>query len=73
MRATVAQGEVAPDLTHIGSREMIGANSFPNDAADLGGWITHAQTMKPGCMMPNLTFFNGPDLRALIAYMQSLK
>ena len=30
IRGTLAGGTVAPDLTHIGSRRMIGANSFPN-------------------------------------------
>lgn len=73
VRGTVALGKVAPDLTHIGSRLYIGANSFTNDTGNMGGWITHAQSMKPGCMMPNLTFFNGPDLRGLIKYLQSLQ
>ena len=73
VRGTVANGKVAPDLTHIASRKYIGANSFINDKADMGGWITHAQSMKPGCMMPNLTFFNGRDLRALVDYLEDLK
>jgi cytochrome c oxidase subunit II len=73
VRGTPAGGKVAPDLTHLAGRKYIGANSFLNDTADLGGWITHAQSMKPGCEMPNLTFFDGRDLRALIAYLQELK
>lgn len=73
VRGTVAQGKVAPDLTHLASRMTIAAASYPNDKADLGGWITHAQTMKPGCEMPNLAFFDGRDLRALIDYLQALK
>jgi len=73
VRGTPANGKVAPDLTHLASRKYIGANSFLNDKADLGGWITHAQTLKPGCEMPNLTFFDGRDLRALIDYLEVLK
>ncbi len=73
VRGTVANGKVAPDLTHIASRKYIGANSFINDKADMGGWITHAQSMKPGCMMPNLTFFDGRDLRAMVDYLEDLK
>lgn len=73
VRGTVAQGKVAPDLTHLASRMTIAAGSYPNDKADLGGWITHAQSMKPGCEMPNLAFFDGRDLRALMAYLEGLK
>jgi cytochrome c oxidase subunit 2 len=73
VRGTPANGKVAPDLTHIASRKFIGANSFPNDKADMGAWITHAQSLKPGCQMPNLTFFDGRDLRALVDYVAELK
>jgi cytochrome c oxidase subunit 2 len=73
VRGTLANGKVAPDLTHLASRKYIGANSFINDKADLGGWVTQAQSMKPGCQMPNLTFFNGQDLRALLDYLEGLR
>ena len=36
-----------------------------NDPADLEGWVTHSQSLKPGCEMPNLAAFNGTDLLAL--------
>jgi cytochrome c oxidase subunit 2 len=55
VRGTLAGGRVAPDLTHIGSRKYIGANSFQNNNAYLEAWITHAQSLKPGCKMPNIT------------------
>jgi len=73
IRGTAAHGLVAPDLTHIGSRANIGANSYVNNTGNLGGWITHAQTFKPGAEMPNLTAYSGMDLRALVAYLQQLK
>lgn len=73
IRGTVAQGKVAPDLTHIASRQYIAANSYVNNEANLAGWVTHAQTFKPGAEMPNLTAFTGPDLRALVHYLQQLK
>lgn len=72
VRGTVAQGKVAPDLTHIGSRQEIAANTYRNDKADLEAWVTHAQSLKPGAEMPNVTEFNGADLRALVAYLQQL-
>ncbi len=73
VRGTAAGGTTGPDLTHIGSRQMIGADSFPNTNGYLGGWITHAQTLKPECLMPNLTQFTGPQLQDLIAYLRSLQ
>ncbi|MES2222747.1 MAG: cytochrome c oxidase subunit II [Acidobacteriota bacterium] len=73
IRGTLAGGAVAPDLTHIGSRRMIAADSFPNNSAYLEAWVTHAQSLKPGALMPNLAAFNGPQLRDLVVYLRQLK
>lgn len=73
VHGTVAQGQVAPDLTHIASRQYIAANSYKNNEANLEAWATHAQSLKPGAQMPNLTEFTGADLRALVAYLRGLK
>ena len=73
VRGTTAGGRVAPDLTHIGSRQTIAADSFPNNNGYLEGWITHAQSLKPDCLMPNLTQFTGPQLQDLVAYLRQLQ
>jgi cytochrome c oxidase subunit 2 len=73
VRGTLAGGRVAPDLTHIGSRQFLAANSFPNNDAYLEAWITHAQSLKPGAEMPNLTQFTGTQLRDMVAYLRQLK
>ncbi len=73
IRGTAARGLVGPDLTHLASRAGIAANALPNTNATLGGWVTHAQSLKPYAQMPNITAFTGADLRALVAYLQSLK
>ncbi len=70
---TLAGGTVAPDLTHLASRQRIAANTYPNDKAHLSAWITQAQSLKPQCQMPNLTQFNGIELGDLVAYLQQLK
>lgn len=44
-----------------------------NDPANLAAWIVHAQSLKPGSRMPDLPQFTGSDLRALVAYLQSLR
>jgi cytochrome c oxidase subunit 2 len=73
IRGIPAAGRFGPDLTHIGSRKEIGADSFPNDYAYLEGWITDAQSLKPGCKMPNITQYNGAQLRSLVAYLRQLQ
>lgn len=73
VRGTIAGGRVAPDLTHLGSREMIAANVYQNNDAYLEAWITHAQSLKPGTQMPDLTRFTGEQLTDLVAYLRQLQ
>jgi cytochrome c oxidase subunit 2 len=73
VRGTVAGGQVAPDLTHLASRQLIAANSYKNNDAYLEAWITHAQSLKPGAEMPNLTQFSGEQLHDLVAYLRQLQ
>ncbi|HEY2376698.1 MAG TPA: cytochrome c oxidase subunit II [Gemmatimonadaceae bacterium] len=73
VRGTPARGQIAPDLTHVGSRRTIAAGVLPNSLGALEGWIANAQSLKPGTQMPNITQFNGRELRALAAYVYSLK
>jgi cytochrome c oxidase subunit 2 len=73
VRGTGAGGIVAPDLTHMASRQGLAANMFSNDEADLEAWVTHAQSLKPEVTMPNIPQFDGVDLRALVAYLRELK
>jgi cytochrome c oxidase subunit 2 len=73
VRGTDAHGQVGPELTHVGSRRRIAGGMFDNNTANLAAWVTHAQSLKPGSQMPDLTQFTGRQLRALVAYLQSLK
>ncbi len=73
IRGTLAGGMVAPDLTHIGSRRMIAADSFQNNNAYLEAWVTHAQSLKPETQMPDMTQFDGKQLRDLVAYLRQLQ
>jgi cytochrome c oxidase subunit II len=45
---------VGPNLTHIASRNTLGAGLFPNDAKHLALWIKNARLMKPGIVMPTI-------------------
>jgi len=69
---TQADGKRGPDLTDIGSRRWLGAIAVPNTANFLEAWITAPGTIKPGVLMPP-TQLAPDDLRALVAYLESLK
>lgn len=73
VRGTPAAGRFGPELTHIGSRRYIGADSFPNNNAYLEGWVSDAQALKPGCKMPVITAYSGAQLRDLVAYLRQLQ
>lgn len=73
VRGTPARAQVAPDLTHVGSRLTIAAGTLPNTRGNLEGWIANAQSLKPGTKMPTLSIYSGEQLRAIAAYVSSLK
>jgi cytochrome c oxidase subunit 2 len=70
--AAGAGGTEGPDLTHVGSRETLAAGTLPNTKGYLAGWIGNPQAIKPGTKMPTLQV-GGEDLRALAAYLETLK
>lgn len=72
IRGTHAIGNVGPDLTHLGSRRMIGAALLPNTPGNLAGWIADPQAIKPGVKMPR-SYVAADDLPALVAYLEGLK
>jgi cytochrome c oxidase subunit II len=72
IQGTNASGQLGSDLTHLASRETIGADLLPNTPGNLAGWILNAQTIKTGNHMPPMDL-NGAQLQALLAYLASLK
>jgi cytochrome c oxidase subunit 2 len=73
IRGTEANGLAGPDLTHVGSRQTIGAGILPNNQGTLAGWISDSQGINPGNRMPSYPVLTGQDLRAVSAYLDSLK
>jgi cytochrome c oxidase subunit 2 len=69
---TGAGGSVAPDLTHFASRSTIAAGTMSRTDANLALWIKDPQNVKPGTKMPPNNL-RPDDMRALVAYLQSLK
>lgn len=72
VRGTSATGLLAPDLTHLMSRQTIAAGVLPNDAADLTRWIRDPGAVKPGTTMPAVPLTT-PDLQALVAWLTTLR
>ncbi|QHE88579.1 cytochrome c oxidase subunit II [Hydrogenophaga sp. BPS33] len=70
---TEAQGLSGPDLTHVGSRQSLGAGILPNTRGTLIGWIGDSQSIKPNNRMPAYRTLQADELNALAAYMESLK
>jgi cytochrome c oxidase subunit 2 len=63
---------IGPDLTHVGSRPALAAETIPNDPGQMAQWIADAQLAKPGSLMPAITISDG-DLADLVAYLESLR
>jgi cytochrome c oxidase subunit 2 len=69
---TTAGGRLGPDLSHLASRETLGAGALPNTIGNLAGWILDPQSVKPGSHMPATSLASG-DLHALLAYLEGLR
>jgi cytochrome c oxidase subunit 2 len=69
----VSEARLGPDLTQVGARRTIGAGTLPGGVGNIAGWIASAQHLKPGNAMPSYDQLEGPQLRALAAYLESLR
>jgi cytochrome c oxidase subunit 2 len=69
---TRALSQIGPSLTHIGSAYTLAAGSLKNTRGNLAGWIVDPQGIKPGVRMPP-NDLSGPELQALLSYLESLK
>jgi cytochrome c oxidase subunit 2 len=69
---TSASATIGPDLTHVASRRMLAAGALPNNTANLYGWLSNPQGIKPGNHMPNVDL-EGNELEPLVTYLESLR
>jgi len=69
---TNAHGTFGPDLTHLLSRNTIGAGAAPLTPDSLRRWIASPDTFKPGSKMPAMQLKPG-ELDAVTAYLLTLK
>jgi cytochrome c oxidase subunit 2 len=71
IRGTDADGQQAPDLTHLLSRRELAAGALTNTPDHLLDWIEHAQRIKPDALMPDIAL-TASEAVALSAYLATL-
>jgi len=72
VRGTSANGTLAPDLTHLMSRETIAAGVLANTPDNLAAWIRDPHVWKPGVAMPAVPLSDS-DLHAVVAWLTTLQ
>ena len=73
VRGTEAEGQVGPDLTHVGGRASIGAGLWPTTVGSLVRFISETDRAKPGVQMPAFGMLPEGDVRAIAEWLESLK
>jgi cytochrome c oxidase subunit 2 len=69
---TVATGVFGPDLTHMMSRQTLGAGVAPMDEKSLKSWMADPHILKPGVLMPNMQL-TPQQVDEVVAYLMTLK
>jgi cytochrome c oxidase subunit 2 len=72
IQGTAADGRFGPDLTHLMTRETIGAGVAMNTPEHLRVWVNDPNVMKPGALMPAMNL-DDKDLDDLVAYLATLR
>lgn len=72
INGTPAHARVAPDLTHLASRRMLGAGIMDNTPQNLHRWLADPQKVKPGVLMPDFKLTD-EQVNELVAYFETLK
>jgi cytochrome c oxidase subunit 2 len=72
VQGTTAQGQRAPDLTHVASRLTLASVSLDNTASNRAAWVADPQRHKPGVNMPanNLP---REQMEPLLAWLSTLR
>jgi cytochrome c oxidase subunit 2 len=73
IRGVAEDKQLGPDLTHVGSRAYLGAATLRTGQASMAAWIADPHVAKPGVFMPATRDLDPESLRALAAYLESLK
>lgn len=69
---TIAAGKVGPDLTHLMSRDTIGAGAVANTPENLQKWVRDPGVFKPGTLMPAQDL-SDQELEQIVSYLMTLR
>ncbi|HXK17684.1 MAG TPA: cytochrome c oxidase subunit II [Polyangiaceae bacterium] len=69
---TAADGRFGPDLTHVMSRDTLGAGIIPNNRENLRSWIEDPSQFKPHSLMPAMGF-SEHELERVTDYLTTLR
>lgn len=67
-----ANADVAPDLTHVGSRQQLGSGIIENNLQNMRQWLKNPQHIKPGVLMPDF-YLSDQQLDDLAGYLSTLR
>lgn len=70
---TEAQGIIGPDLSHLGSRETIGAGTLDNTQEAIARFIAAPDRIKPGSKMPAFRMLPPEEIVAIASYLKALR
>jgi cytochrome c oxidase subunit II len=73
IKGTEARGTVGPDLSHVGSRQTLGAGILPVSAETIASFIEQPDVVKPGSQMPAFRMLPEADIAAIAAYLEGLR
>lgn len=73
VRGVSDEGQLGPDLTHVGSRVALGAGTLANGPAAMAQWVAHIQHLKPGARMPSYDRLDPETLDAIAAWLAHLR
>ena len=72
IQGTAATGRFGPDLTHLMSRQTLGAGAAANNSQNLRQWIKDPGTFKSGCLMPAMQL-SDEQIDQLTDYLSTLR
>lgn len=73
VRGTAADGQLGPDLTHVGSRLSLAAGTLPTSRSNFERWLGHTGELKPDVLMPSYTMLDAASIGAISQYLLELK
>lgn len=73
IKGTAADGTIGPNLSHVGSRETLGAGILDNEIDSYVAFIETPDSVKPGIRMPSFAGLEDAEITAIARYLKGLE